>query len=155
MAGSPAGNRGGGAVVVGLLLLDSVGGSPDDSGRGFVGGVCHLGTVRRWLRTQKKKKRLCKLLFTLALIAGRFVDSVCGRFAPLLCPLDDSGGGLCRAWAWVACGSRSVRLAVRFGGFPDDCRAVRGGFALDDSGRGFVGGVCHLGTFAAVPWWIL
>ena len=26
--------------MVGLLLLDSVGGSPDDSGRGFVGRCC-------------------------------------------------------------------------------------------------------------------
>ena len=37
---SPAVNGCGGAVVVGLLLLDSVGGSPDDSGRGFVGRCC-------------------------------------------------------------------------------------------------------------------
>ena len=36
----PGVNGCGGAVVVGLLLLDSVGGSPDDSGRGFVGRCC-------------------------------------------------------------------------------------------------------------------
>ena len=42
VAGSPAGNGCGGAVVVGSLLLDSVGGSPDDSGRGVV-------ALSRWI----------------------------------------------------------------------------------------------------------